>query len=59
MKKYRAVVSYVGAIGIDVEAENEKKAAEKAERLCSEMPDNVFYYECDVQYEETYVEEIE
>lgn len=39
MKKYNVIVHYEGAIGIEVDAENEEKAEELAKRAFDEISD--------------------
>lgn len=59
MKKYRCVVSYAGAIGIEVEAENEQKAEQLAEDICNDLANDEFLHQLEPQHVETNVEEIE
>ncbi len=58
MKKYRCVVSYAGAIGFEVEAENKEKAEQLAENICEELDDKDFLEHLEPQHVETNVEEI-
>ena len=59
MKKYRVVVSYAGAIGLEILADNEEQAQEYAEREVENMNDRDFLINLEPQHIETQVEEIE
>jgi len=58
MKKFRVVVSYCGAIPLEIKAKDEDEAQEIAERTCENMPDEEFLMKLEPQHEETQVEEI-
>lgn len=59
MKKYRVGVAYSGSIIVEVEAENEDTACEKAERIVETMDDEEFLHDLEPQHAETnIIEEI-
>ena len=53
MNKYRVVVSYTGAIDIEVTAKNEDEAEEKAERIVEYMPNKEFIEKLEPQHTNT------
>lgn len=53
MKKFRVGVSYSGSIIVEVEAETEFDAEQKAERMVEEMNDEKFLYDLEPQHAET------
>lgn len=53
MKKYKVGVSYSGSIVVEVEAENEFDAEQKAEQMVGGMDDEKFLHNLEPQYIET------
>lgn len=59
MHKYRVVVSYCGAIDLEIEANTEDKARKRAEEICSNMPNDEFIDKLEPQHEGTEIVEID
>lgn len=58
MKKYRIITTYVGSIGLEIEAENKEKAEKKANEVIEGLDDLDFLHELDPQFDEIRIEEI-
>jgi len=56
--RYRVITSYAGAIDIEVEANNEAEAENKANQILDEMDDEYFLLSLNPQVQGTEIEEV-
>ena len=59
MKKYRVIFHYEGALDVDVEANNEEEAEDKAHEVVGNMSDKEYIEKLELEIAETLVEETE
>lgn len=59
MGKYRVIVSYSGAIDVEVSARSEEEAEEKAEGICENMPNKEFIEKLEPQHTQTQTIEVD